>query len=320
MEKRCRTLENLGITSSSQARIAVFGATSVLARDFLSCTSFPKSAFACFARNRSRLVDLDLDLKLKTYEEFKTQEPYSAIVNFVGYGSPARAIDEAARILEVTRRFDSLALDYLRIHPETAYIFISSGSSKVFSDIWSAPQDLRLIEGRLGSEDFYPAAKYEAETRHRNLTDLKVCDIRVFNYVSPRQSLDDRFFFTDLARAYLSDSELQTSPIDILRDYADKDNLTQMIDLCLATPINAAFDLFTQKSVYKFELLEHLSQSLGLKFRVDDESKPLSPTGLKVEYVPTDFGAKSLGYSPKADSIENVIRSLLEFKRSGKYV
>ena len=292
MEKWCGTLENLGITPKNLTRVAVFGASSVLARDFLSCTSFPKSQFVCFARNQADLAELDLEIN--PYEEFKVEDDYSAILNFVGYGSPARAIDQAAGILEVTRRFDYLALEYLRIHPETAYIFISSGSSKAFSDGWNAPQDLSLVEGRLGPEDLYPAAKYEAETRHRSLADLKISDIRVFNYVSTRQSLDDSFFFTDLARAYLRETEFQTSPIDIVRDFANKDNLTQIIELCLRAPTNAAFDLFTQKSVSKFELLEKLNQLLGIKYKVSRELNPLSPTGLKVEYVPTDLDRKSV--------------------------
>lgn len=117
-------------------RLAILGASSHIAKDLVAsiaeqttydCTLFVRAPHAIDAEVRAiaeRKAFTVLD-----YAGFDASRQFDAVINFVGVGDPARAVQMGKDIFTVTERYDNLALEYLQNHPQCKYIYLSSGAA-----------------------------------------------------------------------------------------------------------------------------------------------------------------------------------------------
>jgi nucleoside-diphosphate-sugar epimerase len=301
-------MEDLVKSLSKVGDIAIFGATSVLAMDFIAEAQSRGHRIVPFGREK--LESSKSNPEVIPYERFGLKESYGAIINFVGFGSPKRALRERDSIVDVTREYDFKILEYLERNRRTKYIFVSSGAVYELTDKYGEGCVTDLNEKDISHQDLYAFAKLEAESRHRAIESRTIFDLRVFNYVSPRQSVFDGFLFTDIIEALLQQRTLLTAPQDIERDFADSGNFADLVFALLESSGNCSIDLYSAGSITKFQLLEELEQTAGLHFAVSVVDPKVEPTGLKLQYLPRSRAAESFGYEPKSGSLENALRVL----------
>lgn len=296
-------------------RIAILGATSQIARDLTaSLAATGQHELSLFARRPDAVTEWAKQLglhdmaRIGSFEHFTTHEHYDAIINFVGVGNPAAAQAMGASILDVTLQYDSLAIDYLKAHPGTRYIFLSSGAAYGSSFAQSVNDDTpaTFAINHLQAQDWYGAAKFHAECRHRALPELAIVDIRVFSYFSHTQDLNARFFISDILRAIQSGQTLQTSAENIVRDYIGPQEMLQLVSCILnSAPTNAAVDCFTLAPVDKLTLLATMQERFGLQYAVSAASVTVNATGSKLNYYSTSRHANQLfSYQPTRDSLQ----------------
>ena len=298
-------------------RIAILGATSQIAKDLV--LSFSKSnvhELVLFARRPTVVTEwLTLVLLLDRYpvadfESFNLDENFDAIINFVGSGNPAQTSAMGALIFDVTSKYDELALEYQRKHPACRYLFLSSGASYGFN--FDEPVDEKskgvIAINRLLPQDWYAVAKMYAECRHRSMSHLPIVDLRVFNYFSHTQDMSARFFITDILRAIQSDTTLQTSSDNIVRDYIGPADFSRLVSLILESPAtNDVVDCYTRAPVEKMTLLASMSERFGLRYEVLNASAGVNATGLKFKYFSRNRRAEIFQYFPSKKSLENVL-------------
>lgn len=302
-------------------RLAILGASSHIAKDLVASIA-AHTAYACtlFVRAPGAL-DAELQtiaarkgFAVSDYAGFDASRQFDAIINFVGVGDPARAVQMGKEIFTVTEQYDNLALDYLRSHPACRYIYLSSGAaygSNFAAPVGEASQAVFPINA-LRPQDWYGAAKFQAECRHRALPEASIVDVRVFSYFSHRQAPQTRFFLSDILRAMHSNSVLEVAPDDMLRDYLTPPDFLQLIDRILqAPPCNAAVDCYSQAPVGKFELLAALGKTFGLQHSVVGDQVRVNATGPKAHYYSLNRKAEHLfGYMPGDSSLSGVVREI----------
>jgi len=240
------------------------------------------------------------------------------IINFVGIGDPAKAQKMGSDIFKVTEQYDDMALEYLKQHRKTKYIFLSSGA--VYGGDYKDPvkkDTLATINiNNLATTDWYAIAKLYAEARHRSLPDLSIVDIRVFNYFSHTQNINARFLITDIVRALKNGEVFKTSPDNVIRDFITPPDFYNLIQAIIDyKPLNTALDCYTKSPVEKFNLLSEIESKFGLNYEVDENLNVVNATGAKFNYYSENKIAKDIGYNPGSTSLESIIREInfLEF-------
>ena len=301
-------------------KIAILGTTSQIAQDLILSFSINKDYdFFLFGRNSELLKkwinnkNLGEKYQAKEYSEFGNNQNYDVIINFVGAGDPAKAQKMGSDIFKVTEQYDNMALEYLKQHNKTKYIFLSSGA--VYGGNYQEPVDKDTVAtidiNNLKSTDWYTLAKLYAEAKHRSLSDLSIVDVRVFNYFSHRQNMDARFLITDIVRAIKNKEVFKTSAENIVRDFItppDFYNLIQaIIDFKL---INTALDCYTKSPIAKFDLLDELKSEFGLKYEIIKNVNIVNATGCKLNYYSINYMAKGIGYKPKYSSLSGIVQEL----------
>lgn len=301
-------------------RIAIFGATSQIAKDLvLSFCAQSSHELVLYARRPLVVsqwlasVGLVGRYAVEDFAGFSANEQFDAILNFVGVGNPAQATVMGASIFDVTLHYDELILAYLRLHPMCRYIFLSSGAA--YGASFETPADANtkaVIDiNHLLPQDWYGVAKLHAECRHRSLAHLPIVDIRVFNYFSRTQDMSARFLITDILRAIKSGETLMTSPVNIVRDYIGPDDFYQLVSLVLTFPaMNDVVDCYTGAPVAKMTLLQVMKDRFGLNYEVRDAPAGLNATGPKNNYFSTNRKAGAVGYVPKKTAIETILTEL----------
>jgi nucleoside-diphosphate-sugar epimerase len=301
-------------------RIAILGATSQIARDLI--LSFPINKgydFLLFCRNIELLEkwinseNLSEKYQVKEYFEFGSHQKYDIIINFVGVGDPAKAQKMGSDIFKVTEQYDDMALEYLKQHKKTKYIFLSSGA--VYGGNYQNPVDKDTIAtidiNNLKSTDWYTIAKLYAETKHRSLSDLSIVDVRVFNYFSHTQNMDAQFLITDIVRALKNKKLFKTSSENIVRDFITPTDFYNLIQAFIDYgSINAAFDCYTKSPVSKFDLLSKLESKFGLMYEIDKNINVVDATGVKLNYFSKNHKARCLGFKPKNTSMINILSEM----------
>ena len=306
-------------------RIAILGATSQIAQDLI--LSFSKNQhydFSLFGRNIELLEkwinseNLSDKYQVQEYSEFGNHQKYDVIINFVGIGDPAKAQKMGSDIFKVTEQYDDMALEYLKQHRKTKYIFLSSGA--VYGGDYKDPvkkDTLATINiNNLATTDWYAIAKLYAEARHRSLPDLSIVDIRVFNYFSHTQNINARFLITDIVRALKNGEVFKTSPDNVIRDFITPPDFYNLIQAIIDyKPLNTALDCYTKSPVEKFNLLSEIESKFGLNYEVDENLNVVNATGAKFNYYSENKIAKDIGYNPGSTSLESIIREInfLEF-------
>jgi len=256
--------------------------------------------------------------QVQEYSEFGNHQKYDVIINFVGIGDPAKAQKMGSDIFKVTEQYDDMALEYLKQHKKTKYIFLSSGA--VYGGNYQEPVDKDTVAtidiNNLKSTDWYTIAKLYAETKHRSLSDLSIIDVRVFNYFSHRQNMDARFLITDIVRAIKNKEVFKTSVDNIMRDFISPPDFYCLIQAIIDyDSTNMVLDCYTKSPVSKFNLLNELEREFGLKYEVNKSVNIINATGIKSNYYSLNKAAKSISYNPKNTSLEGIIQEIgfLEF-------
>jgi len=299
-------------------RIAILGATSQIAQDLI--LSFSKNQdydFLLFGRNIELLEkwinseNLSDKYQVQEYSEFGNHQKYDVIINFVGIGDPAKAKKMGRDIFKITEQYDDMALEYLKQHKKTQYIFLSSGA--VFGGNYQEPVDKDTVAtidiNNLKSTDWYTIAKLYAEAKHRSLSDLSIVDVRLFNYFSHRQNIDARFLITDIVRAIKNQEIFKTSTDNIVRDYIGPSDFFQLIMLILkhSSTINYSIDVFSRKTIDKISMLKALESEFNFKYELQSSNNSENPSTCKTNYFSRNTKAINLGYKPSLDSLDLII-------------
>lgn len=298
-------------------KIAILGATSQIARDLIvSFSGDDDKHLHLFARRPDEvtkwLASAGLTGRYPTedFSEFAKHE-FDAIINFVGVGDPARAMEMGNAIFEVTLRFDEMVLKYLQRHPACRYLFLSSGAvyGSNFNEPASRNTHAVVAVNSLALQEWYGVAKLHAECRHRALADLPIIDIRVFNYFSRTQDINARFLITDMLRAIRDNTVLQTSPDLIVRDYLHPSDFCRLVMALLsAPPDNAAVDCYTLAPIEKPDLLEAMQKEFGLSYETIGVTASVNATGSKPHYYSLNTRAADFGYRPGLTSFQGILQ------------
>lgn len=298
--------------------IAILGASSQIARDYINWQSRQEGVeLHLFVRRPQETLDwlaqrrISRRIHVKCYQEFGIGDAYAAVINFVGIGDPAKALVLGPEILELTHRFDSLALDHVQRYPTCRYLFMSSGAAYGSRFDTPALEESHAIfpVNALGREAWYGMAKAHAECRHRAYSSLPIVDIRIFNYISETLNPDARFLVMDAVRAIRDRTVLMTSAERTVRDYLHARDFCALIDAVLsAPPTNDVFDCFSKAPIEKSEMLLALQGAYGLRYEVSpDTAGIINATGSKPCYYSLNHRASRLGYRPQLTSLDGVL-------------
>lgn len=302
--------------TNAGATIAILGATSQIARDYVVQAARAGTApLALFARDPARIATwleregLAGRFAVDLLERF-AEGDHTAVLNFIGVGDPARAVAMGAGIFDATRRWDDAVLGYLRRSPETRYVFLSSGA--VYGDAFDAPVDgdsaARFPINALSTQHWYGLAKLAAEAAHRAEAGRTITDLRVFNYVSGTVDIEARFLITDCVRAIRDRRSFETTEQALTRDYMGPEDFYHLVAACLAAPAgtNAAADAHTRAPITKAALLDLLATEFGLNYCYVGTAAAVNATGVKPCYYSLDRTAAAWGYSPRYDSADTL--------------
>lgn len=297
-------------------RIAILGATSQIAKDLvLSFRAQSSHELVLYARRPEVVsqwlasVGLVGRYAVADFAAFSADAHFDAILNFVGVGDPAQAAAMGASIFVVTLKYDEMALDYVRQHPDCRYIFLSSGAA--YGESFDAPVDENtktvIAINNLQPQDWYAVAKLHAKCRHRSLPHLAIIDIRVFNYFSHTQDISARFLITDILRAIRDKTVLQTSPDHIVRDFLHPLDFANLVNALLSAPAsNAAVDCYSRAPIDKPSLLMAMKDEFGLRYEITEASASVNATGSKPHYYSLNMRAADFGYQPSLTSLEGI--------------
>jgi nucleoside-diphosphate-sugar epimerase len=298
-------------------RIAILGATSQIAKDLiLSFSEDSNYELILYARQpdvmTNWLCEVNLDEKYFTYDysSFYLDKYFDAIINFVGVGDPAKVVEMGVSIFDATLKYDELALEYVKQHPNCRYIFLSSGVA--YHSNFDEPADKHtkamVAINDLQPQHWYGVAKLYAECRHRAFSHLPIVDVRIFNYFSHTSDITARFLITDMIRAIKTGDVLITSSENIIRDFIGPDDFFQLVSLILEAPVvNDVIDCYTKAPVDKMTMLEVLNKELGLLYEVREVSVGVNATGEKINYFSKNNRAALYGYKPSMGSLETII-------------
>jgi nucleoside-diphosphate-sugar epimerase len=295
-------------------RIAIFGATSQIARDL---AHFFDSSITLYLFCRSKPIvtkwveeqNLSCHTIVCEYEDFFNND-YDAVINFVGSGNPAKTAALGVNIFEITQKFDALAMQYLEKNKACKYIFFSSGAA--FGTVFDKPLSDKTVAhinlNNLQHQDWYGVAKLYAECRHRARPDLAIVDLRVYSYFSRTQDVNARFLLSDVAKAILEKKSLSISDDPMDRDYIHPADLFQLIHLILLGPsLNSAIDCYSKATISKMSLMNALQDKYGLKIEVNSAAGVVNATGLKQKYYSLNKKAANLGYEPIHSSLDGIL-------------
>lgn len=298
-------------------RIAILGATSQIAKDLiLSLAADGAVNMSLFARRPEAVtawlaeVQLGGRYPVANFSEFGTRE-FDAVINFVGVGDPARAVAMGNSIFDVTLQYDKTVLDYLRVHPDCRYLFLSSGA--VYGSAFHKPvdRDTRAVVAinDLPPHEWYGTAKLHAECRHRAHPEFAIVDIRLFNYFSRTQDLSARFLITDMLRAIRDKMVLRTSPDYIVRDFLHPSDFFKLVSALFSAPAtNAVVDCYSRAPIDKPNLLSAMQKEFGLRYEIASAASGVNATGSKQHYYSLNTRAADFGYCPALTSLEGVMQ------------
>lgn len=298
-------------------RIAILGATSVIGRDlqryFCNCSDHDLVLYARRTDALSHWLASEGLLGRYTVANlggFGAAERFDALINLIGVGDPAQMLTAGSAIFDTTLKYDSMALEYVKLHPECRYIFLSSGAA--YGSNFDTPADGHtnaiIPINELRTYDWYGVAKLHAECRHRALPHLPIVDLRVFNYFSRTQDVAARFLMTDIVRAIQNKTTLTTSPQYIVRDFIHPSDLFSLTAAVLASPpVNTSADCYSKQPVDKPALLLAMETEFGLRYEVSQKPVDVNATGIKCQYYSLDRRAAHFGYQPLYTSLHAVL-------------
>lgn len=311
-------------------KIAIIGATSQIAKDMIAKFE-DEHALLLFSRKPTQVKAYMERLCYTNYLSFDynvldgRQFYVDAVINFVGAGDPARVGEMKDAIFDVTKKFDNIAMQFLR-RPETKYIFISSGAA--YGGTFDQPArygEKVTYPQEITPKHYYGLAKWITEIRHRTLFKKHIVDLRLFNYISRTMPLHTKFMVTEMLNAIERQRTTDATPYavdntEIWRDFIGPDDLFNLIDCILSAPgFNGVVDAYTQAPIDKHTLLDELHKRYGLCFAFIERIVQ-APTGVKPKYYSENYTASKLGYQPRYTSLETIFKEadyLLDYHDPG---
>lgn len=300
-------------------RIAIFGANSEIAKDFVSTSnSCCENKFFLFSRRPELLSQWVVSLKNKKniniagYQSFKIDYFYDVLINFIGVGDPEKIKLTGSLILNMTHFYDDLILNYLASHPKSRYIFLSSGI--VYETNFNYPvcnsSSIRSLDSSFKFCDWYTISKVYAEERHREKTKLAITDLRIFSYFSHTQNTSSSsYLMGEIINALKNKQILKTSSCNIKRDYLSRIDFSILISHIIKAPfLNSVFDSYSKAPIDKFSILDFMKINYGLKYEISDNQLVDKSTIPKKNYFTENRIAKNIGYIPSMNSLENIER------------
>lgn len=300
-------------------KIGLLGANSNIARDLIHYFHQEvDNELYLFTRNevvlRKWLVGNKIEsrYKISKYNELNNWLELDLLINFIGTSNPAATIDLGASILDITYKYDSLALDYLKKTPKCKYIFLSSGV--VFGSEFNQPVNLETNAivplNNLNYQNWYSVSKLYAEVRHRSMPELSIIDLRIFNYFSHRQDMNSSFLIAGIVKAIREKKVFITAADEIVRDFINPLDFYHLIlKIVSQCHLNIALDCYSKQPVTKRDLLASMEQKFGLMYKVSSSGKyEQSATGLKPLYYSANMEAAVYGYAPTYTSIDGLER------------
>jgi nucleoside-diphosphate-sugar epimerase len=307
------------------SKIALLGSTGHVGKNIIYYFSKEKNfELFLFTRDEKKLEKITLQYGIKNnfsirkYDEFNDSQ-YNVIINCVGLSDPARIEASKGEILESTRTFDILTLEYLKNFSETKLINFSSGI--VYGGEFSFPiTDTVLIDETYNYKNIkseYALSKINSEIKHRASKHLNIIDLRLFSFFSRFMDLESKFFMSEVVSSIKENKTLFTDNTNFYRDYIHPEDLFLFIKKCVnKNSINGAFDLYSKKPIGKFEVLASLESKYGLKYKIDSGTKVINPTGFKKNYYSKSRKADLLGYKPKYSSLDTISEELPYFLKN----
>lgn len=305
-------------------RIAILGANSQIALDYIELAlEKTERELYLYSRNPQLLkTQLDARWKLKFtcigYDEFPKNH-YDLIINFVGGSDPALLSQIGEEIFAITDQYDGLAIDYLKKHKKCKYIFISSGAAYgnrfALGPVSETVKPLFNFD-KLATSDYYGAAKYLAEQRHRTQCELNITDVRIFSYFSKRQNLNSKLFLAQAINALKNAQEFVTSNEQIWRDYIGPEDFYCLIECIIKhSDNNISVDCFTKDPVSKFELIELLKNN-NLNIRVISSIATTKEVDKSKKYYYSSMrqDLSLMGYTPIFSSLQGIENQFSHFK------
>ncbi len=257
-----------------------------------------------------------------SFEDFPAGD-YDVVINCVGVGDPAGVTASGASILEMTERFDAIAMEYLSARPQTRCINFSSGAAYGgdFEEPVSEATPAVVPINAIRRTDYYGIAKLASEARHRGAEGFSIVDLRLFGLFSRHIDPDASYFMTAVYRAIADKVELEVGAESIHRDYVDPEDLVALVTAVIdAPPTNSAYDVYSLAPAEKFELLDLFASRYGLAYHVRQDPTAPAATGIKPFYYSTNRRAATLGYAPTRTSVQSLtkeIDALLEARSGG---
>jgi nucleoside-diphosphate-sugar epimerase len=228
------------------------------------------------------------------------------LINCIGIGDPGKLMSAIGDFFTVTERFDTFAIDYLLSNPKTLYINFSSGAA--YCSDFNTPVDdattSKIMINSIKPEHYYGITKLYGEIKHRALKELNIVDLRIFGYFSRFIDLRSKYLITDVINAINKREILQTSSIDIYRDYIHPSDLFQAIQMIISKGHrNESYDIVSKSPISKFKLFEFFEKQYGLQYQIV-KTAGVQATGTKYYYYSVSNKLKKLGWKPNYTSAQ----------------
>ena len=296
-------------------KIAIIGATGYIGRSLLEEFIQEEYTVYAFSRTDSGVKSLLRAKNCNGYllDDFRSFE-YDVVINCAGVGDPKVLKNDPSQIFHVTEDTDSLVIRYLIEHPKALYINLSSGA--VYGDNFKQPIDLGTDSvfhvNLLSPNDYYAIAKINSEAKHRSMTTLNIVDLRVFAFFSRFVDTNGGFLMSEIVSCMKNKKVFETNANDIVRDYITQSDLFSLIKVVMQQEkINDFFDVYSQKEVSKFELLDFLKKKYNFEYRIKEVEVNKIALAKNI-YYSRNKKAEKLGYFPKSSSLVGIEKELSE--------
>ncbi|MBS3923063.1 MAG: NAD(P)-dependent oxidoreductase [Nitrosarchaeum sp.] len=302
------------MTKLNTKKIAIFGSSGHLAKNLIFYLSDNKNVqLFLFSRNKNKVSEflketsIQKNISIYSYKNFEKNH-YDVIINCVG--NPQGNDTSTSSIIEINNYYDNKIIKYLKNNRSSLYIYLSSGA--IYGENFENPINDNSISifNIKKPYSIYAVSKLHSELKHRTLYDLNIIDLRIFGFFSRFIDMQLNYFLSEIVSALKYNKILFTDKINIKRDYIHPFDLYNIIVCCIKKPfVNSSFDVYSKKSVSKFEILDFMEKKYGLKYKINKKN---NSENIKLNYYSNSKKLSSLEYNPKYTSLET-IKTELEF-------
>jgi nucleoside-diphosphate-sugar epimerase len=278
-------------------KIGILGATGLIAQELIRELVFLGYDVTKFSRTQSS------SLGLHPYDQLLEHNDLGAIVNLVGGHSKN---SETAK-LEQVHTIDELACEWSQTSARP-YVYISSGA--VFGSGHLQPVSVDSPFGLETTMDPYAQGKFNAEQRHSAIRTKggRVSDLRMFSYAGPSFIQDGRYFLSSVLKAAVGKDVFYAEGSEFVRDYIGARELSSAILNVLKLEEGIRFNLYSEQSVTRKQILEFFKKRLDLSFVLHPEEE--------IEFYCSQVSNLLPDYKPRK-SLDVISDSILYAKTRG---